>query len=117
MLIIPSFSQDGPYYSEDVELNGKQYTIEMVWNSRTEYWHLSITHADSGSIRGIKVVPNWPLLKNHRAQIDFQGDLFVLPASVGVSEITYDGLDKDWYLCYMDEEEVQEWEDDINGIG
>lgn len=116
MQIIPSYHAVSPNYSLDVRLNEKLYHIVMIWNTRTEYWHMSITDSNGDSVQGIKVVPNWPLLKNHRAQIDFSGDLMVRPGNPSVRDIAYDGLGGDWYLVYLDEDEVQDWEDIIRGL-
>ena len=117
MEALPSYHGSSPSYDMSVDLNGNPYVVQMTWNSRTEYWHLSISDKLGGLISGIKVVPNWPLLKNHRGQITLDGELMVLPTKEGLTTIEYDGIGKDWLLLYMTEEDMTEWESYINGIG
>lgn len=117
MEMIPSQHTTGPDYEQTVELNGRPYVIHMTWNSRVGYWFLSISDSLGGTIAGVKVVPNWPLLKNHRGQIVLDGELIVRPTKEGLDTIEYDGLGTDWYLLYMTPEEVMEWEDIVSGLG
>lgn len=114
---LPSYHQSAPSYTMTVELNATPYIIKMNWNSRTEYWHTTISDNLGGSIAGVKVVAEWPLLKNHRGQITLEGELMVLPTKESAGAIGYDSLGKDYVLVYMTPDDMVEWEAYINGIG
>ena len=94
-----------PFYSQVTELDGIEYLLTFAWNGREGAWYLSIANNQGNLIRaGIKLVPNWPLLRKVRHEMRPPGELMVLDeAGVG---ITLDNLGTDVVLFYGDQETV-----------
>lgn len=116
MIDLPSFANRSPDYRYTINLAGTIYSIRMVWNVRCEYWFLTVVDQFGGRVDGVKVVPNWPLLTLHRAQIKMSGDLIALPLG-NAPEIAYDGLGgKTHKLVYLTADELIAWESS-NGMG
>jgi len=66
-----------PLYTQRVRLEGKDYVFKLDWSLREERFYLSIFDLDNVPIKvGIKVVPNWPLLRRHRTARLPPGELF-----------------------------------------
>lgn len=52
-------------WSQEVQLDGAQYTIAFRWNVRAQAWYWSLYDADGVSIvEGRRLVVNWPLIRN-----------------------------------------------------
>ena len=84
ILVIPTDSD--PYYSIRSRLDGKDYGLSFAWNDREERWYLSIyDDADNLLLAGIKLIANWPLLRNYHA------DPNVPPGELMVVDQTRDG--------------------------
>lgn len=98
-----------------IVLEGQSYNIRFVWNIRQEYWFLTVIDSDGGRIDGVKMVPNWPLLDNHRAQIVLDGDLLVIPNTPEPEALGYDNLGIDWVFVYMTDAELLDWKVE-NGV-
>lgn len=111
---LPSVSGDQVFR---IELAAQLVVFRLTWNPRTEYWHFSLEDEFGGRIDGIKIVKNWPLLKQAKGSLDFFGDLIVLPLDATAGErVGYDDLGSRFGFFYMSSVETQEWEA-ANGVG
>ena len=55
---------DTPHYTQQTELDGKNYTLEFEFIEREGFWMLHIGDQDgSPLVYGIKLVADWPLLR------------------------------------------------------
>lgn len=65
---------------QDVELEGRVYTLRAKYNVRQDTWHMDIDTVDGVAIlRGLRLVVNWPLLYPFRYKSELPpGELFVL---------------------------------------
>ena len=60
-------------------LDGIKYKLRMLWNPSGGYWTLGIRAEDGTSLlEGIKVVPNYPLLRQCRRSILPPGELMAI---------------------------------------
>jgi hypothetical protein len=61
--VIPTLEGE-PNYTMRVRLDGRDYNLRLLWNERTQRWHLSIYGDEQEPLAiGIKVVTNWPMLR------------------------------------------------------
>ncbi|MGD8707101.1 MAG: hypothetical protein PVI88_00270 [Nitrosopumilaceae archaeon] len=93
--------------------------ITLFWNSRSGAWYMDIEDNETGdSVSGVKLIPDWPVLRQYRAYIpDFDGDIMVIAIDTDVDErITYENLNDGYELNYITAEELEQWED-YNGVG
>jgi len=75
-VLVRVFTEE-PLYTQRVRLEGKDYVFKLDWSLREERYYLSIFDLDDTPIKvGIKVVPNWPLLRRHRTALLPPGELF-----------------------------------------
>lgn len=67
---------------------------------------------ESNSLVGIKLVPNWLLLRQYQALMPFfKGDFLMIKIDESLeTEITYTNLNSSWGFFYLDEFEAEEWE-------
>jgi hypothetical protein len=67
---------------------------------------------ETDSISGIKLVPNWLLMRQYQAQMPlFKGDLLMVKTDENITGgITYENLNNGWGLFYVTEDEAVDWE-------
>jgi hypothetical protein len=114
--ILPLFTEESSQFQYNVVLEGKRCNIELQWNIRCGNFFLHFRDGLNGEIRGVKVVENFPLLANHKHQIDFDGEIMVMPGVISPLPLTYDNFGTDWLLCYMTADDFLAWES-AHGIG
>lgn len=111
MLEIPTFQDQSADFVQTIELNEQLVEIRVIFNVRNEFFHMDFFDQNGDAVYGIKMVPNWPLLKYHKGFIDFDGDIMVLAKeTVETDEITYDNFGPVWGFYYLTEDEVEAWE-------
>jgi hypothetical protein len=55
---------DNPSFSQRVSLSGTDYVLRFDYNGRENRWYLDVFDtADSPIVRGVKLIPEWPLLR------------------------------------------------------
>lgn len=117
MIKIPFNPQLSGVQKFRIELEAQLVTIQLRWNPRSGYWHLTVIDEFGGRMDGIKVVRDWPLLRQSKGTLDFSGDLIVLPLDATAGELVgFDGLGTTFGLIYMTSTEVEAWED-AHGLG
>jgi hypothetical protein len=83
-LVIPTSVK--PWTRQRINLDGRTFTIELMWNMTEERWHLSIYDAEEEPIvLGVCVVANWPLLRYS------QFDPRMPPGEMLAQDLTGDG--------------------------
>ena len=90
--------------------------LTLRWNSRSGFWYADI---ESGGkvLNGLKIVPRWPILREHQALSPIEGDLMALPLSGNAPDpILYEGLGDSWGLFWLAPEDVKKWEA-AHGLG
>lgn len=117
MLQIPSFQNISSIFSEEINLNDQVVQIDIAYNTRTDFFHLSqFTDSEGNFLNGIKITPNHLILEPHKALMDFEGDLIVLKFDEDAGDvITYDNLNNGYSLIYLTPDEVDQWKVD-NGL-
>lgn len=88
-------------------LDGTQYRLRMLWNDAGGFWTLSLrTPAGTALLEGVKVVPNYALLKPyHRPGIP-PGELLVITDDTIQTVGRKDFADGTATLVYVTEDEV-----------
>lgn len=62
MVVIPLVG-DLPHYTQQVELDGATFGLELQWNFREEAWFLSLADGEGDAIAsGLKLVVGFPLI-------------------------------------------------------
>jgi hypothetical protein len=113
MIQIPTFQQTSADFNQEIELGGQLVQLQIIWNSRNEFFHLRFTDQNGNVIYGLKIVPNWPILDQHKGFTDFQGDFLVLKDDEDAeSVITYDNFGSGWNLYFGTEDEIDQWKVD-----
>lgn len=90
--------------------------LTLRWNTRSGFWYADI---ESGGkvLNGLKLVPRWPILREHQALSPIEGDLMALPLSGNAPDpIPYEGLGDSWGLFWLAPEDVKKWET-AHGLG
>ena len=116
MKILPTFQTISADFTYKIALGAELYTVRLMWNSRSQHWHLTIADTLGGRIDGVKVVEKWPLLTPHRAQIKLAGDIVAVPLSDSADPLGYDNLGTEWALGYLPPDELATWKA-ANGMG
>lgn len=112
--LIPIYLETSSDFVETVSLDGVIYELRITWNVRNDTAHLSLTEndEDAGAVKSVKVVPNWPLLRQLKGQLKMSGDLIVLKEDAAIGdEITYDNFGNGYNLYYVTSEEMLIWEE------
>ena len=59
--VIPT-KTDLDNYTEQIDLDGAEYTLGFRWNFRDSFWYLSISNADGPIVSGVKITVGTDLL-------------------------------------------------------
>ena len=104
---IPVF--DYADYSESVVLDGNPYRLAFSWNTRGEYWSLTISDS-SGNVLvdGLKLVINFELISEYAAAGFPPGALLAVDTTGTLSRIGRDDLGEKVRLYYLTGEEFAE---------
>lgn len=116
---IETFQTLSSNFIQEIILGTRTLLLTFIWNSRSEAWYLTIEDEDSNNIlSGIKLVPNWLLIRQYRAQLpNFRGDLIIKKTDEEVEDrISYENLGNGWSFFYASLIEAEQWED-YYGLG
>ncbi len=97
-----------PNSVQSVVLDGLSYRFEFVWNSRGEYWTLSIRDEDNNSLlSGMKLVSNYELISLYPDRGLPQGELYVIDNYQSGQKPDRTGFrDGRYTLVYIEESEL-----------
>lgn len=105
MILFPTFTKLSSKFSYNIAIGAQTFSFSFYFNSREQSWYLSIADSSGNPlINGVKLVPEYLLLKSHRAAIpQLPGDLVLVdlegnPASSGV---TFDNFGVRYVLMYF----------------
>jgi len=97
MITIPIPSPLLPAFSQRSRLDGREYVIAFAWNAREARWFFDLSDENGEPIvEGVKVIPNFPLLRRvvdprcppgELAALDNTGDEPILFADLGTRAI------------------------------
>lgn len=92
-------------------------TLRLTWSVRASAWdiHVSTNEKEIGMFR---LVPNWPVLLEHKSLSPILGDIIALPLSgnKGDELNEYESLGTTWGLFWLSPEDVEAWRQ-LNGLG
>jgi hypothetical protein len=93
-------------------------SLRLVWNIRAEGWNVMVADTEGASLGYLRLVPNFPLLYEHKGLSPIVGDLIALPLTEGTGRplTDYDALGESWGLFWLSPEDVKAWER-ANGLG
>ncbi len=107
MSVLIPLRDDLEHFSEQVELDGRTFTLEFRWNAREEAWYLSVADADENSLAtGVKLVVGWPLLTRYASADMPPGQLMADDTSGRDQEAGLTDLGRRVLLFYFNAEEV-----------
>lgn len=97
MITIPIPSPLLPAFTQRSRLDGREYVISFVWNARESRWFVELLDENADPIvSGVKVIPNFPLLRRvvdprcppgELAALDNAGDDPIVFADLGTRAI------------------------------
>lgn len=92
--------------------------LRLVWNTRTKSWDVQVSNTEGAELGFLRLLPNAPLLHEHRALSPIVGDIMALPLAEGSGKplTDYDALGDSWGLFWLSPEDLAEWEA-ANGLG
>ena len=105
-------------------LDGQSYNLKIYYNSTSERWYLDIRQQDEPEsneiLKGIKIMPFQNLTKDYKSvnRPLFYGDLWSLPRNT-VTKLDYPtlttfGNNSEYYLAYLDKEDSELIQNEIN---
>ena len=118
MTEIPVYQNKSSKFRQEIIIGGRTLNITLIWNVRCNCWYINIEDIDDGSfLNSIKVVDNWLLVRQFRANLpNFDGDFLIKAVNTDETEITYDNLGNGFNLFHVTVEEADEWEN-FYGVG
>lgn len=111
MVIIPTFQDKASHFRQDIIVDGVALSLRLDFNSRSDYWQMSITD-DIYSLYNKKIVANWPILRQSRALFpSLLGDFVLQKSDLDVAaDVDFNNLNNGWSFLYLDRLELAEWE-------
>ncbi len=106
MELIPVFN-DYADYSESVVLDGSPYRLAFSWNTRGEYWSLTVSDS-SGNVLvdGLKLIINFELISEYAAAGFPLGALMAIDTTGTLTRIGRNDLGEKVKLYYLTGEEL-----------
>lgn|SRR5574344_1370528 len=91
--------------------------LRLVWSVRAKAWDVTVS-TTNGEIGMLRLIPCWPLLREHKALSLIMGDIIALPVSAGKEQglDEYEALGNTWGLFWLSPEDVAAWEE-ASGLG
>ena len=105
-------------------LDGQAYNFKIYYNSTAERWYLDIRQQDEPEsneiLKGIKIMPFQNLTKDYKSvnRSLFSGDIWSIPRNTVIKleypTLTTFGNNSEYYLAYLDKEDSELIQDEIN---
>jgi len=106
MQIIP-FKQPAKW-QEQIELDRIIYILEFTWNALNEFWTMNIYNRNEEPlILGIKIVPNFPLLKAYTVFGKPEGEIICQNIINSPDTISRFDMSQKFELVYYSTQELQ----------
>lgn len=117
MIQLQVFNTLSADFSQSITLGTTVVDLRLMWNVRSGFWMLRVTDANEKMVAAVKLVPNFLLLRQHKALFPMPGDLLLVREDPFAPEFpTFESLGTAFNLYFLDEDEVAEWEN-TNGLG
>lgn len=111
MIVFPVFQNRSARYTFDIELANRVFHFIFSWNSREESWYMDIQDGEEVPIiHGIKLVPNYRLLKQYKAYNTLpDGELILwdLEQDSVNSGVTFDNFGSRYQLLFFTSAEIE----------
>ena len=106
MIIIPF--KDNPSFREEISISGIPYIFEFNWNSRGEYWTISVYNRDElPLLLGVKLVIFYELVSRFVDRgLPRGGEMYIIDPSGTWDKIAQDDFQSRLYLIYFEEGEL-----------
>ncbi len=96
---------DTPLFTLKVTLTGQDFTLRFDYIERQDSWRLSLLDASGAYIgRGMKVVPNWNVLRTIQSEARPKGVLLFIDERGDGSTIRFADLGRRVALHYLDDD-------------
>lgn len=84
----------------DITLENQPITIRLLWNTRFEYWSLTLRERDGADlVTNVKMVNNYPLIGRFR-KWTLKGDFYFLSRSGSIARPTFDDVATEEYQLF-----------------
>lgn len=107
--LIPMDVEDSAHFTQTVSLSGTVFSFRFLWNERDKHFYMDVSTTD-GERKGVRIVPNSPLLGNSSVTTD--GDFYLLSKDANADEdnIEYSQYGTMWNLYWVpfDQEEDED---------
>ena len=106
MIVIPSFSSTASDFEQKITLEEQELVVRLSWNSRSEFWYLSLDDQKGHTLNSRKLIPFFPLVGKHKALMPITGDLWLMPEQdVSPEYPTFEGLGTTHNLYWLNDSE------------
>ena len=99
------------YFTQTVSLSGMAFSFRFLYNERDGFFYMDVSTTD-GERRGLRMVPNSPLLGGDGGGVTTLGDFYLMTDSpdADASNIEYSQYGSIWNLYWVpfDQEEDEE---------
>lgn len=110
MTVIPTFQNRSARYGFDIELGDKVFHLIFSWNDRDECWYMDIQDSEENNIlNGIKLTPNYQLLKQYKAFSNLPDGEFILwdlKQEAASSDVNFDTFGTRYQLIFLTTAEI-----------
>lgn len=108
MIIVPIYQNISSRFSIDIELDNNLYHIKIYWNAREFSWYMDIQDINKdNTIIGIKLVLDYLLLDQYKANFDIDGEFIVWDLEQKDDDgLSYDNLGIRYQLLYIESMEL-----------
>jgi len=108
---LPVFGSSSARYFYNISLDKEIFTLYFHWNSRESAWYMDIKQPDGDTtiLAGIKLVPDYRLLKQYKAVEGIPKGDFILKDVQNKpddEQLTYENFGTRYVLLYYEEGEV-----------
>ena len=94
-------------YVTDVTLDGEEFRLYFGWNDTGEFWNLGIFKNNTALIQRLRIVPNYPLLRQYRRDGFPAGEFIAVVLDDKAETIgRNDFINGKAFFCYMSEDEL-----------
>jgi hypothetical protein len=103
---------DAPFHTLRARLDGAEFLLELLYNTRTRRWYLNVFSEDEVPlVRGLKCVPNVPLLRAYHFRAGVPAGELMITCAGGETRpplLGELGADRRCQLTYFPRAEVLE---------
>jgi hypothetical protein len=111
MIVIPTLDSQFTSFTIEIELSGVLYNLIFNWNSRENFWYMSILDVNELPIMtDVKLVLNYDMFLDFQSVENLPSGTFVFVQITPGVELTEFNFGTDYQLTYYTEDEVVEVE-------